>query len=458
MPRWLPARHLVALSSHIAKRVYEGDRKMIVSMPPRHGKSRLVSRWTPLWHLDRFPDQCVQLISYEANFAKTWGRFVRNTAQEHALRLRFDTVPDTKAANDWLTNYGGGMYTAGIGGGLTGRGGDLQIIDDPIKNTEEANSQVTRDSHWAWWEMTAYPRLEPGSTAILCMTRWHEDDLAGRLLANEPGEWEEIRMPAIAEEGDWLGRELGEALWPERWSLERLHAIRKLRSSYVWAAMYQQRPAPQEGGIYKRAWLRYATLLDGYVTLDDGRRYHLGTMAKFLTVDVAASTKTQADWTVIACWGVTNNGDLVLLDVHRERMEGPQHQPAIRAMLGRWGAHVAWVESASFGLTLIQDCRKAGLPIRELVADKDKVARALAATPAFEAGCVFFLTGTSWLDVLEQELLAFPNAVKDDQADVVAYAVRVYYQTQQRTAGLPDLGGDSGPRYDSSVTMEGSIL
>jgi predicted phage terminase large subunit-like protein len=135
-------------------------------------------------------------------------------------------------------------------------------------------------------------------------------------------------------------------------------------------------------------------------------------------------------------------------------MEGPDHKPALRAMLGRWGAHVAWVESASFGLTLIQDARRSGLPIRELEADTDKVARALAATPAFEAGQVYFCKGP-WLSVLEDELLNFPNSAHDDQVDVVSYGVRVFYQSQQRSGGLPDLG-DRASRYDDSVTVRGS--
>ena len=375
---------------------------------------------------------------------------VRNTSEEHQLRLRFDVSQDSKAANEWFTTHGGSMFTAGVGGPLTGRGGDLMVIDDPVKNAQEANSQVIRESHWAWWETTASTRLEPGSSALVVMTRWHEDDLAGRLLEREPGEWEEIRLPAIAEEDDWLGREVGAPLWPERWSLERLLAIRARRSAHVWASMYQQRPAPQEGGIWKRVWLRYARIEGDYLVLDGRRRYLLSSLAKFLTMDVAASVKTRADWTVIGCWCVLPGGELVLLDVHRARMEGPEHEPALRSMLSRWNASVAWIESASFGLTLIQNARRNGLPIRELKADSDKIARALAATPAFEAGMVYFVQG-SWLGKLEDELLSFPNASHDDQVDVVSYGVRVYYQHTRRSMGLPDLGG-GGSRYDSSVT------
>lgn len=456
IPRWYPADHLVRISAHIARRVYEGDRKLIVSLPPRHGKSRLISRWTPLWFLDRFPDRHVQLISYEANYAKMWGRFVRNTAEAHRLRLRFDVSQDSKAANEWTTTQGGGMFTAGVGGPLTGRGADLQVIDDPIKNSEQAQSEVIRNGQWDWWETTASTRLEPGATALLVMTRWHEADLAGMLLEREPGEWEEIRLPAIAEQDDWLGRQPGEPLWQERWALDRLEAIRRRRSAQVWASLYQQRPTPAEGGVWKRSWMRYARLEDGVLVLQDGRRYPLttGLRSVFLTVDLAASLKSRSDWTVIGCWGITNNDDLVLLDLHRARMEGPDHEPAIRAMMGRWGASVAWVERATFGLTLIQQLRRNGIPVRELEADSDKVSRAYAATPAFEAGQVYFLAGAPWLDELLAELLAFPNSAHDDQADVVSYAVRVLYLLTQQTSGLPDLGGGSS-RYDDSVTMRG---
>jgi predicted phage terminase large subunit-like protein len=346
------------------------------------------------------------------------------------------------------------MFTAGVGGPLTGRGADCLVIDDPIKNAAEARSAVVRASHWDWWETTASTRLEPGAFAMLVMTRWHQRDLAGMLLENEPGQWEEIRLPAIAEEDDWLGRAPGEPLWPERWSLERLLQVRENRSASVWASIYQQRPAPEGGNVWKRETFRYADVAEGYIVLGDGRRFELRRCFIFLTIDLAASLKTSSDYTAIACWAITGHGDLVLLDLDHRRMEGPDHEPSIRAMMTRWNGRIAYVESATFGLTLIQQARRSGLPVRELEADTDKVSRAMASTPAFAASRVWFCKVPK-LAALEDELLSFPNAAHDDIADVVAYAVRVLQQHRSLSAGLPDLG-DGGGRYDASVTSRGS--
>src|SRR5690348_3861723 len=222
--RWQYAPHLRLLSDALWRVAAGHIRRLMVFMPPRHGKSELVSHYFPAWYLGTRPNRRVILTSYEADFAATWGRKVRDVLAEfgptlYGVRVR----DDSSAANRWdLAEHTGGMVTAGVGGPITGRGADVLIIDDPVKNADDALSATMRERVWEWWRSTAYTRLEPSGAAVLVMTRWHEDDLAGRLLGEmeQGGEhWEVLRLPAIAEEeDDALGRHPGEALWPQRFS------------------------------------------------------------------------------------------------------------------------------------------------------------------------------------------------------------------------------------------------
>lgn len=218
-------------------------------MPPRHAKSTLISHWFGVWYLHLFPERRIILTSYAADYAATWGRRVRNSIVEHGEVLGLSLAGDTTAADAWETEQRGGMVTAGVGGPITGRGADILIVDDPIKNSEEANSATYRDKVWEWWQSTAVTRLEPGAAAIVVMTRWHEDDLAGKLLSDEDsgGEWELLNLPAIAEKDDVIGRHEGEALWPERYDLAALDNRRLAVGEYVWQSLFQQRPPSLTG-------------------------------------------------------------------------------------------------------------------------------------------------------------------------------------------------------------------
>src|SRR5258708_863622 len=221
---------------------------LVIEAPPRHGKSELISRYLPAWYLGLFPARRVMLVGYGAGFARSWGRKARSLLIEHGRDcFGVEVSTEERAASEWgLAGYEGGMVTAGVGGPLTGRGANLLIVDDPIKNAEEAVSQTIRDNHWDWWQSTASTRIEPGGCVIIIATRWHYDDLSGRLIhAAQTGEGSPVRrlrLPAIAEDGDPLGRAAGEALWPERWPRDRLEKIRLEKDAAWWHAMYQQRP------------------------------------------------------------------------------------------------------------------------------------------------------------------------------------------------------------------------
>ena len=418
--------HIALMSSALAECATHGGRRLIVTMPPRSGKSELCSLWTPAWYLAVYPERKVILCSYEADFAAWWGRRVRNLLGEYAAYLGVQISDDSAAAHRWETTVGGGMVTAGVGGPVTGRGGDYVVVDDPIKNAQEADSVVIRDNIWDWWRTTLYTRLEPGASIVLVMTRWHEDDLTGRVLneaANGGEQWHRIDFPAVAEADDVLGRKPGEALWPERFDVAALERIRRTVGSRGWSALYQQRPSPAGGDVFRRAWFRYYRRGEGgmyrigaHEPSGSGARDVLDRQCvdRFLTCDLALSEKQSADWTVLAAWVVTAGGELVLVDLERVQESSVAVQKRIEAMAARNRAVWIGVEYAHYGMAVVQAFRARGVPVRALRPDRDKVSRARVAAVAMENGRVVFPQEAQWLDGLETELLSFPNAAHDD--------------------------------------------
>jgi hypothetical protein len=252
---WVAARHLKLLSHKLVDMVMGRCLRLIITMPPRHGKSEMVSHWTPIWLLENFPEKRIILTSYEADFAASWGRKVRDTILRHQddLNLRLDM--NVQASNSWMTLAGGGMNTAGVGGPITGKGADLLIVDDAVKNWQEASSYTIRERTWEWWQSTARTRLEPGAGVVVMFTRWHEEDLVGKLIDQMKigGEhWEVFNFPAVALEHDALGRKPGEPLWPERYPLTELNILKSSMSVKVWNALYQQTPSgdDERGNVY----------------------------------------------------------------------------------------------------------------------------------------------------------------------------------------------------------------
>lgn len=395
-------------------------------MPPRHGKSTLVSHYFPAWHLGAFPHRRIMLTSYSNSFAASWGRKVRDVLDELGREVfNIALRTDLRTAHQWeIGNHGGGMSTAGAGGAMTGKGADLLIIDDPVKNSEQASSATWRQRVWDWYQSTAYTRLEPGGSVVLVQTRWHSDDLAGRLLhdANFGGEkWTVLNLPAFAEIDDPLGRGIDEALWPMRYPVERLNDIRRSMGAFWFSAMYQQRPTPAEGGLFQREWFRYWHADgDWYVLLDE--RILKDKCWRFATVDLAVSEKERADFTVVCLWDCTPTGDLLLIDRLRERLSAPKLIATLRQLSAKWRPDWIGVERTGFQLAIVQQLRREGLAVKPLAARGDKTSRAHAAAVRFEGGQVYFPAGADWLHELEAELLGFPNEPHDDQVDAVAYA------------------------------------
>ena len=294
--------HINLLNEKLQQIAFGNSKRLMVFLPPRHGKSMLVSHYFPAWYLGMFPDKRVILTAYEADFAATWGRKARDVLNEYGKPFYGIEVNDkSSAANRWdIKGHSGGMITAGVGGPITGKGADILIIDDPVKNAEEANSATYRNKIWEWYKSTAYTRLEPDGSIILIMTRWHEDDLAGRILhqidEGKGEKWEIINLPAIAEDHDILDRKVGEPLWPRRYDLKKLLDIKYNTGSYWWSAMYQQRPQPPEGGLLKRSWIKY---YQPYEIPD------LEELDIYQGWDLAISTKETADYTVCTTIGIS---------------------------------------------------------------------------------------------------------------------------------------------------------
>lgn len=428
---WQPAGHLEMLCYKL-EAVERGElKRLMVFMPPRHGKSEVASKKFPAWYLGRNPDKEIIISSYAAELAYDFSRIARNTFREWGSRIwGLNLADDSGAVGRWgIQGHRGGLTAAGVGGPITGRGANVAIIDDPIKNKEEASSKTIRDKVWDWYRSTLRTRLAPSGAIVLVTTRWHEDDLAGRLLqeAEQGGEqWEVISFPAIATEDDVLGRKPGDPLWPQRYSLEELESIKASLGSYLWSALYQQSPQPEGGAIFQRSWFRYFFEEgDCYILAQpDGstKRVEKEKCWRFQTCDPAATERETSDYFVLTTFAVTPDKDLLILDVFRERAETTKHSSILLTHYRRWRPRFQGVENKTFGLNIIQGLKKEGLPIKPLKADTDKVSRARPVAARYELGTVYHRQNAAWLTSLEDELLAFPNGEFDDQVDTVSYA------------------------------------
>jgi len=245
------ARHLEYIGDRVTAAIMQGGARLILNMPVRHGKSFFMSYWLPVWFLNTFPDRRVILAAYGEEIATEWGRRVRNEFMTNPL-LATALREDSKAAGRWNTPNGGGMMVAGVGGAVSGFGAELILCDDLIKNWQDAHSYANTMGLRDWWRSTLFTRKEPGATVIVAMTRWADDDICAWLQQENPGEWTVIRLPALAEENDPLGRAPGDALWPERFDRDALLHERKAAGAAVWAALYQQRPELGSDRLYKR--------------------------------------------------------------------------------------------------------------------------------------------------------------------------------------------------------------
>ena len=342
---------------------------------------------------------------------------------EHGKYLfNIEVDNNSSAGNRWdLKGYNGGMVTAGVGGPITGKGADILIIDDPVKNAEEANSQAYRDKTWEWYQSTAYTRLEPKGAIILIMTRWHEFDLAGRLINNmqkiSGEQWEIVSLPAIAEEDDLLGRKPGQPLWPGRFDLKELQRIKETTGSYWWSSLYQQRPQPPEGGLLKRSWIKY---------YQSNELPQLSQLDIYQAWDLAISTKETADYTVCTTVGVSDDNQIYIMDWYRDRIDFPTQVKMVEKLAQKWNPLEIGIESNAYQKALPQQLKETSmLPIKEINRTKDKITRISSGFIHFENGKVLLPENHQELENFINEYIYFPHGKHDDILDSIELAIQL---------------------------------
>lgn len=412
---WVPYRPLRIIADAVQAAIARGGGRIIINIPPRHGKSELISHWLPTWFLDMYPRRRVILASYGEKLASDWSRKVRD---ELALNERSWTKisRNKDSAVDWRTVFGGGMRAAGVGGPIIGFGADLFLIDDPHKSRAEVFSPTLRSKVVDWFLADVYSRLEPGATIVLIMQRWHEKDLTGYLMNEHEDEWSLIKLPALAEEDDPMDREPGEALIPERYDVEALTATKRAVGSMVWSGMFQQRPAPVEGNVALRDWFRYYVLAPSDI--------------KRVVVSWDMSFKQEGkSWCVGQAW-YQKGARHYLLAQERGKWDFTQALKKVVAFHNycteEW-KHVkeTIIEEAANGFAIISTL-KGRLPrIQPIRASASKLERLSNAAPSIECGDVYLPDKSiaPWVDDLVEEIVTFPNSENDDQMDALTQYV-----------------------------------
>lgn len=424
--KWIPYPHLRYISTEITKAINKGNARLIIQAPPRHGKSQLISKYLPPWFLNIWPDKRVILTSYAAEIAAGWGREVRNLLAENVDVLDVQLSEDSTAKAKWDTKYGGGMMTAGVGGPITGRGADLAIIDDPVKNWEDAISTVKRETAVNWFNSTFYTRLEPNASIIILMTRWHEGDLAGWLIDEHEDDWQVINMPAIAEENDVLGREVGQALCPERYDIDALKRILRAVKDRVFNSLYQQRPAAQEGNIIRRDWIKYYKVKPEYPD------------EIIQSWDFAIKDKETADYTAGQVWA-RKGADMYLYDRVKEHAGFPKQIKMVKEMSAKYpDAYLKLIEDFANGSAIIAALEKEIFGLVPIRPSTDKMIRLVSVAAIWESGNVYLPDPSiaPWVTAFVEEVCAFPNAKNDDEVDAMTQALNRLVQPGTRLEDL----------------------
>lgn len=402
-PGYRLAAHHRLICSHL-ERVERGEiQRLMIFMPPRHGKSMLASEFFPAWYLGRNPGKQLIHCTYAQELASGFGRKVRNQMTDARFQAIFSgvkTAADSSAAHRFHTPQGGVYYAVGVGGPITGRGADLLLIDDPIKGREDAGSATQRQKLKDWYQSVAYTRLMPGAAVVIIQTRWHEDDLAGWLLSEHAAEgWVVLSLPAIDTHG--------QALWPAAYPLDRLETIHQAVGSRDWNALYQQRPVPEAGGLFKLSWF-------------NRQPPHPDTSVYRRIVaswDTAQKPGQLNDYSVCTVWGETSTG-AQLLHVERARLDYPALRDRSTAIAERFKPHALLIEDKASGVSLAQELRQATqLAVIPVQPEGDKIMRAARVTPIVESGKVSLPPYAHWLADFEHEIVGFPHTTHDDQVD-----------------------------------------
>jgi predicted phage terminase large subunit-like protein len=418
--RYKPAAHHDLIAEKM-QRIIDGSlKKLMIFMPARHGKSMSVTESFPSYFLGRYPRKRVIAVAYGDTLARKFGRKNREKIEEYGKEVfGIELASDNASVTDWaIEGTGGGMLSCGIGASITGHGADLLLIDDPIKNREEANSEHIRNKIYDEYQSSLATRLHSGGAIVLIMTRWHEDDLAGKILAKEK-DWEVLSLPAEAEEDDILGREIGEPLWIEGgYDQEWLKEMKGKLDAQTWNSIYQQRPSAAEGNLIKREWIKYYKQLPP--SFDE----------MLISVDASFKGNTNSDYCVLSVWG-KDKARKYLVDLIRDRMNFPSTIAALRSLVTKYPkAHAKLIEDKANGSAIIDYLKQEISGIIPITPKESKEARLSAVSTEFESGSVFFPDPRicSWIGDCVEELVTFPNGKHDDFCDSTSQALQRWQQ------------------------------
>ncbi len=403
--------------------------RLMIFMPPRSGKSELASRSFPAWHLGRHPEHEIIATSYAGSLALKFSRKVRSIIRDSKFLRIFKGVTldtDSQSAENWLLKEGGGYMAAGVSGPLTGNGMHIGIIDDPVKNREEAESETVREGIKDWYTSTFYTRLAPGAGILVILTRWHDDDLAGWLLEEEKkggDEWDVVSYPAIAEE-DELFRNKGDALHPDRYDQKAFGKIRRAIGERDWWALYQQKPTADDGDYFKK---------EDFKLYRPGDCPPLNELAIYQAWDLAIGQKQDNDFSVGITVGLDREERIWVLDVVRGKFDGREIVEKIIDLYEKYTPQYVGIEKGHISMSIgpflnqrIRERRAYGLVPEELTVGRaDKVLRARSIQGRMKQGTVFFPEHETWFMALRDELLRFPAGKHDDQVDAMAWLGRM---------------------------------
>ena len=450
VPDWLMGRHIHVIADRLQK-VESGEiKRLMVFLPPRSSKSVICSKLFPAWYVGRHPQHEILTVSHSDQLASDFGRSVRDLVNFDLFNTVFPDVTlrsDVRAAGKWKTNQGGTYYAAGVRSQIAGRGAHVAILDD-VMSEEDSFSETGRRYVKEWYPSGLRTRIMPNGSIVIINTRYHEDDLCGWLLRQESqieleNKWEVIKIPAWVDEpsSKLLNLPVGSSYFPEWKPSEILkndeEEIKASNGSRYWESLYMQNPVPDTGGIIKKKWIQWWD-------------YDEPPACDYIiqTYDTAFSTKTTADFSVIQTWGIFEHmetdstgrenwvSNLILLGNEKGRFDYPALRTKAQELYDYHKPDVCIIEKKASGQSLIQDLRRAGLPVLDYIPDRDKTARVYAATPMMEAGRVWLPKGHEWSDDLYGEAITFPNARHDDQVDAMTMAI--HYMKESWNLTHPD--------------------
>ena len=442
-PTEKPARHHRFVNEKL-EAVERGEiKRLMLFEPPGHAKSTYASQCLPAWYLGRNPKRSVIAASHTADLSTHFGRRVRSLVNSPDWPfLDMALAKDSRAADHWETTQGGEYFAVGVGGAVTGRRADLAVIDDPIKSRRDADSFTVRENLWDWYKADFHTRLKPDGAIVLIQTRWHENDLAGRILPKKykgesgwidgrDGErWYVVNLPALAEANDPLGRSIGEPLWPEWYTLEKLEAEKVVQGPRNWGALYQQRPAPEEGNFFLREWWRWYG--DGN---EDKDLPPIETLRIFGASDYAV-TADGGDFTVHGVGGVDAMDNLYMLDWWRRQTASDVWIETLLDLMQTWKP-LKWGEEKGQILKSVgpfierrMNERRVYCHREQYASATDKPTRAQPFRARMAVGKVFWPRGAPWVDDVYHALMTFPAGANDDDVDVCSLLGRMLESPQ----------------------------